>query len=286
MKVIILAGGNGTRLWPLSRTNYPKQFLKLKDMNKSIFQMTLDRSLKLTALNDIYIITNEKYKFLVMGQIEELGYEASKNNILIEPLGKNTLPAIYYGVKEIQREKDEVVVVFPSDHLIKDEASFTDTIFKGIGLTNNYLVTFGVKPNKPHTGYGYIKPGQVIGEGSKVDEFKEKPEYLSAQLYLEKGYLWNSGMFMFRTDVFAEEIKKHSPIIYNLFNNNDLKDFFEAVPSISIDFGIMEKSQRIAVIPMDVKWSDLGSLIPFMKSSQRIRTAILTLEKTILWNQK
>ncbi|MDO7786847.1 mannose-1-phosphate guanylyltransferase/mannose-6-phosphate isomerase [Desulforamulus aquiferis] len=286
MKVIILAGGNGTRLWPLSRTNYPKQFLKLKDMNKSIFQMTLDRSLKLTALNDIYIITNEKYKFLVMGQIEELGYEASKNNILIEPLGKNTLPAIYYGVKEIQREKDEVVVVFPSDHLIKDEASFTDTIFKGIGLTNNYLVTFGVKPNKPHTGYGYIKPGQVIGEGSKVDEFKEKPEYLSAQLYLEKGYLWNSGMFMFRTDVFAEEIKKYSPIIYNLFNNNDLKDFFEAVPSISIDFGIMEKSQRIAVIPMDVKWSDLGSFDSFYEEFPKDKNGNINFGKDNLVESK
>lgn len=263
MKVIILAGGSGTRLWPLSRTNYPKQFLKLGNMDKSFFQMSFQRSLKLTDINQIFIVANRDYNFLVLRQIEELGYKFNKNQVLLEPIGKNTLPAIYYGVKEIQKQGEDIVVVFPSDHLIKNEDVLIETIKKGAELTNKFIVTLGVHPFKPHTGYGYIKPKEPLTIGYRVDRFKEKPDYQSAQTYLRDGYLWNCGMFMFRTDVFCDEIQKHSLDVYQSFKLNDIEDIYMATPSISIDYGLVEKSQRVAVIPISLEWTDLGSFDAF-----------------------
>lgn len=263
MKTIILAGGSGTRLWPLSRTNFPKQFLKLKNMNKSIFQMSLERCLKLSGLAEIYIVTNDNYKFLVFGQIEELGYKINENNILIEPSSKNTLPAIYYGVKEIQKLDEDIVAVFPSDHLIEDEHNFILNFKNGAQLTDEYIVTYGINPSKPHTGYGYIKPKVPLAVGYQVDEFKEKPDLKTAFNYLEKGYLWNSGMFMFRTNIFTGEVRQHNQEVYQAFEANNINEIYEKTPSISIDYGIIEKSQRVAVIPLEVKWSDLGSFDTF-----------------------
>lgn len=263
MKVIILAGGSGTRLWPLSRTNYPKQFLKLKGMDKSIFQMSFQRCLKLTESNQVYIVTNREYRFLVLGQIEELGYKFDEKNILIEPTGKNTLPAIYYAVREIQKHGDDISVVFPSDHLIEDEINFIETIRSGIELASEYIITFGIKPSKPHTGYGYIKPQAALKIGYKVDEFKEKPNLDTAMSYIEKGYFWNSGMFMFRTDIFTEELKHHCPEVFTSFQEKDIEKIYEVTPNISIDYGIMEKSQKVAIVPMNVKWTDLGSFDAF-----------------------
>ncbi|MCL5058039.1 MAG: mannose-1-phosphate guanylyltransferase/mannose-6-phosphate isomerase [Actinobacteria bacterium] len=263
MKAIILAGGSGTRLWPISRTYFPKQFLKLKTMNKSIFQQAVERCLRFTGLDQLYIITNASYKFLVQGQIEELGKGFVPGNILIEPVGRNTLPAIYFGVKEIQKNGDDVVAVFPSDHLIGDEKEFTGNINKGLELAGEYLITFGIKPCKPHTGYGYIRPEEAVGNGYLAGEFKEKPDHQTALSYLDKGYLWNSGMFMFRTDIFAEEVRRHCPEVFEAFAAGGVDESFENTPNISIDYGIMEKSRRVAVIPMDVKWSDLGSFDAF-----------------------
>ncbi|MFZ5651362.1 MAG: sugar phosphate nucleotidyltransferase, partial [Bacillota bacterium] len=165
MKSVILAGGSGTRLWPLSRNYYPKQFLKLKKMERSIFQLCFERCVKLSGLSEIYIVTNSNYKFLVMGQIEELDYKFDEGRILVEPMGKNTLPAIYYGVKEIQKKGGGVVAVFPSDHLIEEEDRFIETVKKSERLAGEYLVTYGIRPEKPHTGYGYIKPAGPLTVG-------------------------------------------------------------------------------------------------------------------------
>lgn len=263
MKVLILAGGAGTRLWPLSRTYYPKQFLKLKNSDKSIFQRAFTRSLELADLDRVYIVTNVDYKFLVLGQIEELGFVFNDEQILIEPVGRNTLPAIYYGVKEFRKGGEDVVAVFPADHLIENEKEFIRVIKEGESLTNGHIVTFGICPLGPHTGYGYIKPGALLGVGSIVAEFKEKPDEETARAYIDNGYLWNSGMFMFRTDIFEEEIKMYAPDVHGAFSSEDISEAFKRTPSISVDYGLMEKSGRVAVIPMDVKWSDLGSFDSF-----------------------
>ncbi|SFG22705.1 mannose-1-phosphate guanylyltransferase (GDP) /mannose-6-phosphate isomerase, type 2 [Desulfotomaculum arcticum] len=263
MKTIILAGGSGTRLWPLSRDNFPKQFLKLKNMDKSIFQMSFERCLKLTGLDEIYIITNINYKFWVLGQIEELGYKFNEGHILVEPSGKNTLPAIYYAIVEIHKSGADIVAVFPSDHLIEDDDELTRVIKQGEQLAGDYIITFGVHPGTPHTGYGYIRPKEPLTIGYAVEEFKEKPDLQTAQVYVEKGYLWNSGMFMFKTDVFIEEVRQHCPEVYNAFQLSDINEVYNKTISISIDYGIMEKSGRAAVIPVDIKWSDLGSFDAF-----------------------
>lgn len=259
MKIIVLAGGNGTRLWPISRSNYPKQFLKLKNQQQSLFQKTISRALQLTDLKNIYIVTSENHKFLVRGQLEEMSLLPVDNNILFEPESKNTLPAITLAVQEIQKDKSGIVAVFPADHLINNPNQFVETIEKAKFLANEYIVLFGIKPSKPHTGYGYIKPGKEIKSGYKVEKFKEKPDSETAKLYLDEGYLWNSGMFMFSTEMFLNELEKHASTVYRAFSNEDLIEKYKQSPSISVDYGLIEKSNKTAVIPFNIEWSDLGS---------------------------
>lgn len=263
MKIIVMAGGSGTRLWPLSRTNFPKQFLKLYDMEKSIFQLTIERCLKICDLKDIYIVTNKDYKFLITGQIEELGYNIPEENILLEPQSKNTLPAIYNGVKTIQEKGNDVVAVFASDHLIGNPDVFADYIRSGIALSNQYLVTFGIQPTGPETGYGYIKPGEQKGNGFFVREFKEKPDLETAERYVADGYFWNSGIFMFRTNIFVNEVKTHAVEVYEAFRSDNCEDQFSNSPDISIDYGLIEKSKNVVVIPLKIDWNDLGGFATF-----------------------
>jgi len=252
---VILAGGVGTRLWPLSRTNYPKQFLQISG-EKSLFQETYTRALKISDACDIYIVTNELHQFLVQNQIREQGTDPANSHILKEPVGRNTLPAITWAVREVIRHNSpKKVVVFPSDHSL-DENAIHD-ITNAISLTDQYLVTFGVRPTSPHTGYGYIAPGVACGPGMTIQEFKEKPDKITAQQYLKDGYLWNSGIFLFDADLFCEELTQYAPDIALAFHGDDPD--YHAIRSISIDYGLMEKTEKGAVVPLTATWSDLGT---------------------------
>jgi len=228
------------------------------------------RCLKVSEPSEIFVVTNEAQKFFVTGQMEELGIGVPTDNVLIEPEGKNTLPAICFGMREIEKKFGMCAVgVFPSDHTLDTEAM--NTIADAGKLASEYLVTFGVKPTSPHTGYGYIKPGKSLENGFEVIEFREKPKLNEAIKYLEEGCLWNSGMFVLSTRIFFEELKIHAPGIYEAFTHPDMDigQTYRKIQSISIDYGIMEKSDRVAVVRLEYKWSDLGDFDSFYAEAQK-----------------
>lgn len=286
MKVIILAGGSGTRLWPLSREHYPKQFIKLQGRTESLFQETFKRSLLVASLNDIFIVTNQKYKFLVMGEIEELGYSYNEENILIEPEAKNTLPAIYAGVNEIVKKGNDYILVFPSDHMIEKNEEFIRIINQSIELATKYIVTFGVTPDNPNTGYGYISQGEKILNGFLVSEFKEKPNLEKAKEYTKNGYCWNSGIFMFESNMFRLEVEKYAYEIYSAFSKGRTLEeaFSEIKTKISIDYGILEKSENVAIVPISIGWNDLGSFDSFYDAFQENENDNISDSKNIIIN--
>lgn len=265
---IILAGGSGSRLWPLSRELYPKQLLNLNS-DKSLLQSTFDRLNKFMPAENIISITNTKHTANVRLQLEHMAKQIS---VLSEPLSKNTAPAIALATKYIQQnspESDPVILVVPSDHLIENNESFMQTVKKGEKLAEEgYIVTFGIEPNYPETGYGYINIlNENILDGYKVKEFVEKPDVETAQKYIEaKTYFWNSGIFMFKASTMINEIKKLAPKINEIMDEFDFAssdkieyNSFEKMPSISIDYAIMEKSDKIALVKLESDWNDLGS---------------------------
>lgn len=264
MKVVILAGGGGTRLFPLSRTNFPKQFLKLGG-ELSLLAQTVRRFLPLARAEDIIIVTNKEYLHHVRAELAACG--ASAAHILLEPVGRNTAPAIALAARfcldELQASEQEVLFVSPSDHTISPEAKFTASVQRACELAGqNHIVTFGVKPDKPETGYGYIQAGPQLGLGFAVASFREKPDQATAEKYLAAGnYYWNSGMFAFPISLMVEELRAHQPAIFTQMNQSFavMMDNFEAMPNISVDYAIAEKSSRVAMVPLSANWNDIGS---------------------------
>lgn len=255
MKTLILAGGSGTRLFPLSREKYPKQFLKLIDA-ESLFQKTLKRAHAFSSDREIAVITNREQKFLALDQAAEIGCACT---ILLEPVARNTLPAIYFGLRSIVRNGESTAVaVLPSDHLLGDDAAYRQAFASALELSDEYLVVFGVRPTGPNTGYGYIRPGRAVEGGFAVDAFVEKPDPATAERYVKDGYLWNSGMFLFNTKIFFDECEHHAPDVARAFRNPPEAAFTDT-PNISIDYGLMEKTTRAAVVPLASPWDDLGS---------------------------
>jgi mannose-1-phosphate guanylyltransferase/mannose-6-phosphate isomerase len=257
MKTLILAGGSGTRLFPLSREYYPKQFLDLFS-GESLFQKTVKRALLFSDADGIYVITSDRHRFLVRDQLDGAGVDA---HVIVEPAGRNTLPAIYYGLQVIEKDCGASdVSVLPSDHLMDAGDAYRQAFSNARALARDYLVLFGIRASSAHTGYGYIKPGRPAGngEGSVVDEFREKPDEATAQEYVRLGYLWNSGMFLLNTSLFFSECAALAPDIVEAFNLS-AKEAYKKVESISIDYGIMQKTKKAAVVPLDCQWSDLGT---------------------------
>lgn len=260
MTNIILCGGTGTRLWPISRALMPKQFVKLFN-NKSLFQLTISRNNQIC--DNQLIVSNAEQYFLALDQLEEL--DQTNNTYLLEPVGRNTAPAIALACMSLS--PDELVLVTPSDHLVKNEVEYNKVITRAKELAEqDQLLTFGINPHFAETGFGYIE-----AYGENVKAFHEKPDYDTAIQYLKAGnYYWNSGMFCFKAGIFLEELKKYSPEIYetslSAYKSADKKELIRIrhedminIPEDSIDYAVMEKSDKVKVIPSDIDWSDLGS---------------------------
>lgn len=267
---VIMAGGIGSRFWPMSRSSYPKQFLDILGTGQSLLQQTFDRLKKIAPSDQIYIVTNEDYKSLV---IEQLG--VSENQVLCEPSRRNTAPCIAYANYVIaQRNPNANIMVAPADHLILKEDHFIEVMEKALDYTskNNALLTLGIKPSRPDTGYGYIQfDDSSAAEIKKVKTFTEKPDLELAKQFVDSGeFSWNSGMFIWSLSSISEAFKTLLPEIDDLFKEKAdlfgnegereaIENIYSVCKSISIDYGIMEKASNVFVISADIGWSDLGT---------------------------
>ncbi|NLB34550.1 MAG: mannose-1-phosphate guanylyltransferase/mannose-6-phosphate isomerase [Elusimicrobia bacterium] len=259
LKVLILAGGMGKRLWPLSRKRWPKYMLRL-GMEKSLIQQAYER---INAdKKDRYIVSSREAGFLIEKEISSADVYFVKENLISEPASRNTAPAIMLGINNFK--DDDIVVVLPADHII--EGDFEETIYRAKEIAlEGYIVTIGIKPRTPATGYGYIRKSEEnILEGWKVESFREKPNLETAKKYVESGeYFWNAGIFVFKVSVMREEMKKYAPKIYESFEEiregSSLDEVYRNMKGISIDYAVMEKTKKAAVVAFDGKWDDLGS---------------------------
>tara|TARA_R110001592_G_scaffold69819_2_gene214191 strand:+ start:1023 stop:2423 length:1401 start_codon:yes stop_codon:yes gene_type:complete len=266
---VIMAGGSGSRLWPLSRSLYPKQFLALNG-DETMLQQTLNRLSGLSVESSV-VICNEEHRFIVAEQLRCINQSGA---IVLEPVGRNTAPAIALAANIVMQSKDNLILVLAADHVIENEAAFIAAVNKAIPLAEKgKLVTFGIVPTEAHTGYGYIKRGtEIDNDGYQVDAFVEKPcTELATQYFEGKEHYWNSGMFLMKASRYLEELKQFRPDIYQacekaLANTSNDADFiridqveFEKCPDESVDYAVMEKTADAVVVPLDAGWSDIGS---------------------------
>lgn len=300
MKIIILAGGGGSRLFPLSRGNYPKQFLNIAGDN-SLLIRTVQRFKNLVSEQDIVVVTGEQHHKHVVAQL--LQNHLNKVNVLSEPMGKNTAPAILLAAKYCEEQlgssPEEVLFVAASDHILEPQWAFEKSVNAAmlVAQKEEKLVVFGIKPTEPHSGYGYIKiDEQEQGEYSLVREFCEKPDIEIARAYCAQGnYYWNSGMFAFRIDTFYAELQEHAPRLFELGSGSldELLRDFELLPSISIDYAIAEHSKRAVMFKLPCAWSDVGSwdavwdVLPkdSMGNVQRGECIALDCKDSLLWSE-
>lgn len=268
---VIMGGGIGSRFWPFSRESYPKQFLDFFGTGRSLLQMTVDRFSKIIPIENIYIVTNEQYADLIKEQLPEL----QEKQILLEPARRNTAPCIAYAAYHIRAcNPNANIVVAPSDHLILKEDVFLKDIQKGLEFVknNNALVTLGIKPSRPETGYGYIQSSDtMLGEFTKVKTFTEKPNLELAKVFYESGeFFWNSGLFVWNVNSILEAFSKFLPDISVRFDmgkdkfnteleRNFINENFPYCLKISIDYGIMEKADNVYMMCVDFGWADLGT---------------------------
>lgn len=291
---VIIAGGSGSRLWPLSRTLCPKQFLALMG-DKTMLQETLLRLQGLEVAEPL-IICNEDHRFIVAEQLRAI---EKNGTIILEPVGRNTAPAIALAA-EVLLENDPLLLVLAADHVIENQNTFIKTIKQATPLAEQgKLITFGIMPTQAHTGYGYIKRGQQIESGYHVDQFVEKPDAQTAQKYLQSGeFYWNSGMFLIKASRYLHELEKHSAEIFHackkaLKNRTQDQDFirldaaaFEVCPDDSIDCAVMEKTADAVVMPLDAGWNDIGAWSALWDVNDKCKNGNVVSGDTILHDTK
>ena len=278
MHAVIIAGGSGTRFWPKSRENLPKQLLSIVGQ-ETMIQNTVSRISSIIPAENIWVITNEQHAFETCYQLKKMGFPPSQ--LLTEPIARNTAAAIGYSTKILsQKNPDAIMAVFPADHVITTIEPFLKLLKQAETIANeNHLVTLGIKPTSPETGYGYIKQGKAIEENSfKVDRFIEKPDKLTAEKYLKEGsYYWNSGIFVWKVSTLLNEISLYLPKLHEQLEeltsntapikgkypyqklSESGKKIFHSLESVSIDHGVMEKSTNVAVLPAEIEWNDVGT---------------------------
>ncbi|WP_026904850.1 mannose-1-phosphate guanylyltransferase [Pedobacter glucosidilyticus] len=296
---LIMAGGIGSRFWPVSRTTFPKQFLDILGTGKSLIQNTYDRFLKILPKENIFILTNESYFDLVKEHLPEL----EDHQIICEPIMRNTAPCIAYGTAKIKLiDADANIVVAPSDHLILDTENFVEIINKALDIASKHdcLITLGIKPSRPDTGYGYIQyADQTLEENlHKVKTFTEKPSLEIAETFLASGdFLWNAGIFVWSAKAISKSFDQFLPDIAEIFNEGKnhyntprekeyIQAGFQRCVNISIDYGVMEKAENVYVMPADFGWSDLGTWASVYDLSEKdyVGNAVINAEKVMMYD--